>query len=180
MFRVQNTTWLGCRLALAVIACLLLVTACSSHAPTLEERAVELDRQLMCPVCDGQTLDESRSQLAQQMKQVIREKLAAGESEEDIKAYFSSPERYGTAVLAVPPASGFNAVLWFLPPVALAAGAACLYFVVRAMRRRTPRQAAATNGDQAALTPYLIEVDRDLGLAPDRAGQSVPAGRGGV
>ncbi len=137
--------------------------ACSTRVPTLEERAVALDRQLMCPICDGQTLDESQSQLAQQMKQVIREKLAQGETEDQIKAYFSSPDRYGPAVLAAPPASGFNLVLWALPPALTIVGLGGLFLLIRAMRVRS-RPAGVRAGD-LMLATYLEQVDRELGLA---------------
>ena len=125
----------------------------------------------MCPICDGQTLDESRSDLAGQMRQVIREKLAAGEDEEQIKAYFSDPGRYGVIVLASPPASGFNLALWALPPVAAVIGAGTLFLIVWDRRRRAAATATPleAGGD---LSPYLERVDRELGLN----NQAMPGG----
>ena len=156
-----RTAFLGVALALALLTG---AAACSDRVPTLEERAVALNRQFMCPICDGQTLDQSRSQLAEQMKQLIREKLAAGETEEQIKAYFAAPDRYGLAVLAAPPASGFNLTLWALPPVLAAAGAVGVFFILRSMKRRGSAAAPAPAGE-AALAPYLERVDRELGLS---------------
>ena len=154
-------------LVVAALMALIVITACSGRDPTLEERAVALDRQLMCPVCDGQTLDQSRSQLAQQMKQLIREKLSAGETGEQIKAYFADPARYGLVVLASPPASGFNLTLWVVPPALAAAGAAGVVLILRRMRRRVAPEAARpqAEADTAYLGEYLEQVDQDLGLS---------------
>ena len=80
--------WLGLLAAIAI--------ACASREATIDERAYALDRQLMCPVCDGQTVDQSNAQVSLDMKGVIREKLRAGESENEILDYFAA--RYGDAV----------------------------------------------------------------------------------
>ncbi len=132
--------------------------ACGGPEPTLEERAYALDRQLMCPVCDGQTVDQSNAQVSLDMKEVIREKLKAGESEDEILDYFSA--RYGDAVLASPPASGFSAVVWIVPPAVLLLGAALLAVVMRRMKKRDTGE----RHSDAELGDYLAQVDRELGL----------------
>ncbi len=119
----------------------------------------------MCPVCDGQTLDESQSELSRQMRQVLRERLAAGDTDQQVKDYFSDPGRYGLAVLAAPPPSGFNVVLWVLPGALAVAGAAGVIFLVRSTRRRASAVAVPADSGQA-LTPYLRKVDEELGLEP--------------
>ncbi len=151
-------------LAGALALCLLtsLGAACISGEPTLEERAYALDRQLMCPVCDGQTIDQSNAQVALDMKGVLREKLAGGESEAQIRAYFRS--RYGEAVLASPRASGFTAVVWAAPPVALVLGIVVLAMAMRRIKSRRPGGQAI----EEELEEYLAEVDRDLGLDPEK------------
>ncbi len=145
-----------------MLLCLALLTAlsiaCASPEPTLEERAYALDRQLMCPVCDGQTVDQSNAQVSLDMKEVIREKLRAGESEGEILDYFSA--RYGDAVLASPPTSGFSAVVWIVPPAALLVGVALLAIVMRRMKKRNTSE-EVTGAD---LGDYLAQVDQDLGL----------------
>lgn len=131
---------------------------CGGPEPTLEERAYALDRQLMCPVCDGQTVDQSNAQVSLDMKEVIREKLRAGESEDQILNYFSA--RYGDSVLASPPTSGFSAVVWIVPPAALLFGVALLAIIMRRMKKRDTREDAT----EADLGDYLAQVDRELGL----------------
>ena len=145
-------------LLLSLILLTTLTIACAGPDPTLEERAYALDRQLMCPVCDGQTVDQSNAQVSLDMKEVIREKLRAGESEDEILDYFSA--RYGDAVLASPPTSGFSAVVWIVPPAALLVGVALLAVVMRRMKRRDTGE----DPTDADLGDYLAQVDRDLGL----------------
>lgn len=95
------------------------------------------------------------------MKVVIRERLNAGESEEEIRQYFV--DRYGTRILAQPPTSGISLAVWLVPPVGFAAAAIGLYLVVREMRRR--RQPAGTGlsgASEAGLGPYLKKVDEEM------------------
>ena len=145
-------------LLLVIVISALATISCGGPVPTLEERAYALDRQLMCPVCDGQTVDQSNAQVSLDMKEVIREKLRAGESEEEILDYFSA--RYGDAVLASPPTSGFSAVVWIVPPAALLVGVALLAVVMRRMKKRDIGEGPS----DADLGDYLAQVDRDLGL----------------
>lgn len=154
----------GLFLFLSLTLLITLSIACAGQEPTLEERAYALDRQLMCPVCDGQTVDQSNAQVSLDMKEVIREKLRAGESEDEILDYFSA--RYGDAVLASPPTSGFSAVVWIVPPAALLIGVALLAVVMRRMKKRD----SGDGPTDADLGDYLAQVDRDLGL--DGAGGS--------
>ena len=152
----QLASRLGLLLFLVLLAALTIT--CAGQEPTLEERAYALDRQLMCPVCDGQTVDQSNAQVSLDMKEVIREKLRAGESEDEILAYFSA--RYGDSVLASPPTSGFSIVVWIVPPAALLIGIALLAIVMRRMKKR----GAGEDATDAGLDDYLAQVDRDLGL----------------
>ena len=150
-----------------------IAVACSGREATLEERAFSLDRQLMCPVCDGQTVDQSNAQVSLDMKGVIREKLRAGESEDEILDYFAA--RYGDSVLASPPTSGFAAVVWIVPPAALLLSVILLAVVMRRMKRRE-------EGDEptdADLGDYLAQVDLELGRdkADETAGNSQGAAR---
>lgn len=154
----------GLLLFFSLVLLAAIALACASQEATLEERAYALDRQLMCPVCDGQTVDQSNAQVALDMKEVIREKLNAGESEDEILDYFSA--RYGDAVLASPPASGFSVVVWIVPSAALLVGVALLAVIMRRMKKRHTGEESSDEG----LDEYLAQVDRELGL--DTAGES--------
>lgn len=98
-------------------------------APSLDDQVYAIAKELMCPVCAGQTVAESSSQLAEQMRATIRERLRAGQSREEIIGYFVS--QFGEGVLASPPARGGGLVLWLAPPVALLAGGIILWRFVR-------------------------------------------------
>lgn len=100
--------------------------------PALEARAIRLADQLRCPVCQGLSIHDSPSPLAQDMKDLIRSQVAAGASDDDVRQYFIS--KYGEWVLLEPKASGFNLVVYFLPALVLLAGA---LFIVVAVRRWT-------------------------------------------
>ncbi len=102
--------------------------------PALEARAVALQKQLRCLVCQGESLDESNAQLAKDLRRLIRKRIAAGASNAQIKTYLVS--RYGDFILMKPPLMAQTYVLWFGPLIVLliAAGVAGMV-VIRARRR---------------------------------------------
>lgn len=105
-------------LALALAGALLLPAAAAAgdHAPA----AADLEAELVCPTCKS-TLDQSNAPVARRMKQVIRQRLAAGATEDEIKAELVA--QFGRGVLAEPPKRGFDLLAWVLPLAGLAAGA---------------------------------------------------------
>ena len=102
--------------------------------PALEARVMQLAEQLRCLVCQNQTIADSHAGLAIDLKQQIREQLAAGRSDADVLAYMV--ERYGDFVLYRPPVKATTLALWYGPFALLAVGAAA---AVMAVRRRRPR-----------------------------------------
>ena len=112
-----------------------LAIACSPQddVPALEQRAQALNQTIMCPVCPGESIDQSQHTLAVQMRAIVDEKLAAGQSEESIQEFFV--ERYGPSVLLEPSTRGFTVLVWIIPPLGAIAAAAGLFFVLRTMRR---------------------------------------------
>ncbi len=99
---------------------------------TLEARTSAVAVELRCPVCRGESIQESPAELAQQMRGLIRDQLRAGKSPDEVKAYFVS--KYGESILLQPRATGFNLVVFVLPIVAVLGG---LAVVIVAMRRWT-------------------------------------------
>ncbi len=73
----------------------------------------EISNELMCPVCQGQTVAESNSKLAISMRDVIKQKITEGKSKKEILNYFT--EIYGDNILATPPVKGLNILLYFVP-----------------------------------------------------------------
>jgi cytochrome c-type biogenesis protein CcmH len=131
-------------LTLAVALAASLVTMGSAAAaraadapPAVAEDTVhQVAAALRCVVCQNLSVADSPSEMARQMRDLIRERLAAGETPEQIRAYFVA--RYGEWVLLAPPARGFNLVLWLAPFAALAAG----FGVVVSLARRSGRRPA--------------------------------------
>jgi cytochrome c-type biogenesis protein CcmH len=124
------------RRLVAVVAALSLAGAASAYAAD-PPSAAELEAELVCPVCET-TLDQSNAPVAERMKLYIRERIAAGDSEEEIKDALVA--EFGAGVLATPPKTGFGLLAWLLPLAALVGGAIVIALLVRAWssRRTTP------------------------------------------
>jgi cytochrome c-type biogenesis protein CcmH len=132
-----------------------LVVASPGLAAT-PPRAADLEAELVCPVCET-TLDQSNAPIAEQMKAFIRARIAAGDSEEQIKDALVA--QFGTGVLAQPPGGGFGLLAWLLPLGALLVGAVVVGLLVRSWSRRRDG-APAPAGD---LDPELDRrVDEEL------------------
>ena len=99
----------------------------------LDARAKGIASRLRCPVCQGESIQDSPAELAAQMKTVVREQLANGKSEPEILDYFT--QKYGQWILLEPKAEGLNLIVYWLPVLFIVFGAAGLWFVVRRWTR---------------------------------------------
>ncbi len=106
--------------------------------------AAELESELVCPVCET-TLDQSNAPVAERMKLYIRERIAAGDTEQEIKDALVA--EFGPGVLASTGGGGLGALAWLVPLVALVAGAIVLAVLVRGWSRRRSSSADATSID---------------------------------
>lgn len=97
--------------------------------PRLEERARNLQRQLRCLVCQGESIDESRAPLAADLRQLVRQQIAAGKSDDAIMAYLVA--RFGNFVLMKPPLESDTWLLWLAPFLVLGAGGTVAWFTIR-------------------------------------------------
>lgn len=99
--------------------------------PALEARAIELHKQLRCLVCQNQSIHDSNAELARDLRIVVRERLAAGDTDDQAVQYLVA--RYGDWVLLRPPLKPATLLLWLGPLVILlAAGAGAAVFLRRA------------------------------------------------
>ncbi len=118
--------------------------------PVLEERARVLSQGLRCPVCRNESIDESNATLAQELRLVLRERLVAGDTDQEAVDYMVA--RYGEFVLLRPDASGANLILWLAAPalllVALGIGWATI-------RRRAPVDDRLSDEEKAELDKIL-------------------------
>ena len=129
--RTVGWRWLAA--AMTVLAAVSLGCAWDDEVPTLERLAQEVNRVVMCPVCPGESIDQSQHPLAVQMRGIVVEKIEQGWTKGQIFDFFA--ERYGPSVLLDPPRDGINLVVWVVPPLGLAVAAAVLYTVLRLMVR---------------------------------------------
>ena len=102
---------------------------------TVSDEAVHaIASQLRCVVCQNLSVADSPSEMAHQMRDLIRERLAAGDRPDQVMAYFV--QRYGEWVLLAPPARGLNLLLWLAPFGAVAGGLAVVLTLTRRWRRQ--------------------------------------------
>ena len=160
------------------IPLVLFATGCVNEDDlTTDQRVYQLSQQLMCPVCDGQTLDQSQAQLSLDMQSVIERKIENGESNAEIRDYFVA--RYGEVVLASPDAGGFNIIAWVMPVIIFLGGALLVGNAFMNMRRKR-RGDSGRDEDVGAVEPtrvdevmdeYLERADREIAAAVSDAGQ---------
>jgi cytochrome c-type biogenesis protein CcmH len=136
---MARTPWLPRLLTAGFVVTLLLsAVARVALADPLDDEARKIGKQLQCPICSGASVADSPSDLAGQMRAVIRSKLEAGETEPQIMAYFV--ERYGDGVLIEPPRRGISLLVWVAPVIMLIVGSVLLWRLLKVWLR--PRRSA--------------------------------------
>ena len=129
-----------------VLAVLLAIGASRDTGPrTTAERVDAIARTVACPVCNGENIYESRTEIAAAMREETARRIEQGQTTEQIKAYWVS--RYGQEVLLTPPSSGVGALVWVLPVVGLFAALAGLTLAFRRWAVRT--DVVVTDEDRA-------------------------------
>jgi cytochrome c-type biogenesis protein CcmH len=140
------------RLAVAMVA-LFLAGAVPAHAvqpdeimsdPVSEARARDLSRELRCMVCQNQSIDDSEAPLARDLRLLVRERIAAGDSDAQVMDFLVA--RYGEFVLLKPRFERRTWLLWLVPPLLLAGGGLALWGYSRR------RAGAGEDGMPAVLT----------------------------
>lgn len=117
-----------------------------------DDEVNQIAQQLYCPVCENVPLDECMTEACQQWRDLIRQQLADGWTEGEIKDYFVA--QYGDKVLGEPPRQGLNWILYLFPPFLI------LIAVLLLLKKfKNPQRDTARNRDD---DPYLLQVERDL------------------
>ena len=158
-FAVRDDRTGSLKRGLAALAALLCIAAAPPDAlrnPGQEAHAHVLFRQVRCLVCQNESIDDSEAPLAADLRHLIRQQVAAGRPDADIRAFLV--KRYGEFVLLKPAFSPANALLWLTPFVIVLGGGAAI-----ALRRR----GEGTRPAEAPLDP--AEEARLAALAPRRA-----------
>ncbi|PQA86860.1 cytochrome c-type biogenesis protein [Hyphococcus luteus] len=123
--------------------------------PALEARAEKIDAHLRCVVCQSQSIAESNAPLAKDLRILVRERIAMGESDEEVMDYIV--ERYGDYVLLKPPVQGNTLFLWGFPAAALLLGAAGAFFFLRGSKKPAAASAPLSEDDEDAVNRILDE-----------------------
>ncbi|MBV9289369.1 MAG: cytochrome c-type biogenesis protein CcmH [Hyphomicrobiales bacterium] len=121
--------------------------------PALEQRARALSAELRCMVCQNQSIDDSDAPLAHDIRIMIRQRIAAGESNDAVRAYLVS--RYGDFILLKPPLKPETLLLWLCAPLSLCAGLAAALIA----RRRSSLAPAALSLEEEARLAALTRDD---------------------
>lgn len=125
-------------------------------SPAQEARARALEGELRCPVCRSQSIRQSRSFMAEDMRRRLHTLIVEGRTDEEIRRHFV--ERYGTWVLLTPPKSGFNLAAYLLPALVVGLGAGALVVVARRWSRDKPRAEHPSPPPKR----YLERLEREL------------------
>ena len=112
--------------------------------PVLQQRYEKINRELRCLVCQNQTIADSNATLAQDLRREVREMIAAGRTDDEIREFMI--ERYGDFVLYRPRMTAGNFLLWAAPVLLLVVGA---FVLVRVVRRRAQETDLETDGPEA-------------------------------
>lgn len=120
--------------------------------PALEARARAISRDLRCPVCQGEAIDDSNAPISRDLRLLVRERLVAGDSDDEVVDYIVA--RYGEFVLFNPRASGSGLILWLAGPAMLLAGGALAYAITR---RRPAAEPDLSEEERARLAELMKE-----------------------
>lgn len=144
---------------ISILALLTLPGAVAAQGgePTYDE-VNEIAKELYCPVCENVPLDVCPTLACEQWREIIRQKLSEGWTEDQIKQYFV--EQYGDRVLATPPARGLNWLVYILPPLAFVVGAYILFRAIRGWRQ--PAMAEESFPPTAPEDPYIARLEEEL------------------
>jgi cytochrome c-type biogenesis protein CcmH len=149
----------------AILLCILMVLSTPIFAvgpdeilpdAALEARARQLSAGLRCLVCQNQSIDDSDADLAKDLRLLVRERLVAGDSNDEVEQYIV--DRYGEYVLLNPRLNAHTLLLWIAAPGLLIVGLGALWLAGR--KKRAPAPVGLTKEEQAALDQLRADTDR--------------------
>lgn len=156
------------RIAIQVLTLVLILTgiwagaaAAQGSTPT-DDEVNAIAKQLYCPVCENTPLDVCPTEACRQWRELIRQQLADGWSEDQIKQYFV--DNYGARVLGEPPRTGLNWVVYLLPPALILAGAFVLFRAMRSWIKPTSVEAGPAESKTIPLVQddYVSKFEEEL------------------
>lgn len=153
--------------ALLVVGLMLttftMIAFAQDKTPT-DDEVNAIAKQLYCPVCENTPLDVCPTEACHQWRELIRQMLAEGKTEQEIKDYFVA--NYGARVLSEPPRTGFNWLVYVIPPVLILAGAIFLFNAFRAWTKPKSAEAGAGQEKEAGTSSsedeYIKRLEEEL------------------
>lgn len=153
--------------ALLVVGLMLttftMIAFAQDKTPT-DDDVNAIAKQLYCPVCENTPLDVCPTEACHQWRELIRQMLAEGKTEQEIKDYFVA--NYGARVLSEPPRTGFNWLVYIIPPVLILAGAVFLFNAFRAWTKPKSAEAGAGQEKEASTSSsedeYIKRLEEEL------------------
>jgi len=125
-----------------------------------DDQVNQIAHQLYCPVCENMPLDVCPTDACRQWRDLIRQQLAQGWTEDQIKQYFV--QQYGARVLAEPPETGINWLIYILPPLIILAGAFILFRALRLWTKPVSASAASSPNEDALKDEYVTRLEEEL------------------
>lgn len=151
---------------LALMLALLPAVVLAQNEPITDDEVNAVAKDVYCPVCESTPLDVCPTQACADWRELIRTKLAEGQSRDEILDYFA--RQYGDGVLSNPPRRGASLiVLWLLPVLGVLLGLLLFSRLLRGMRKAAPEAAAplprpkASTGDPT-LDDYIARVEKEI------------------
>jgi cytochrome c-type biogenesis protein CcmH len=153
----MRATALATLLVLATTTALAVEPGERLADPTLEARARAISGELRCLVCQNQSIDDSNADLAHDLRVLIRERLSAGDSDEQVRLFMV--RRYGDFILLKPPVKPLTYLLWFGPFAVLALGALGAATYLRRARGGAQSAPAPLSADERRKLDRLLAED---------------------
>jgi len=158
-----KTPWIAALLSAALA--LVFISSVSAQEttprpPITDDQVNAIAKQMFCPVCENTPLDVCPTQACIEWRELIRDLLAEGKTEAEIKQYFV--DRFGDRVLAAPPARGLNWLVYIIPPIAILAGVLILIGAVRSWRKPVTATTQPTTAGSQVGTPLDDEYAKRL------------------
>jgi cytochrome c-type biogenesis protein CcmH len=158
--------WLAILVTCAALIVVYGAAFAQDPTPVPDDAVNAIAKQLYCPVCENTPLDVCPTQACIEWRELIRDMLAQGKTEAQIKQYFV--DRFGDRVLAAPPARGLNWLVYIIPPIAILAGVFLLWRAFRSWRQSAPAAApgappgASADGHSADDEKYIERLEEEL------------------
>lgn len=157
--RITFYVFLAAAFVISIAGPLTQKAFAQNPTPT-DDEVNRIARQMYCPVCANTPLDVCPTEACRQWRGLIRQQLSQGWTEDQIKQYFV--EQYGQRVLAEPPRTGLNWLIYVLPPVIILAAAFLLLRTMRAWIRPVAASSARRSEEEAQPDEYVARLEEEL------------------